>query len=109
MRKNTPLSTYIRGASFFDWRIYEVDGKIPASAMGRARETHQRLEEMKRFDSVCFSPLIALGRDVYKETPLEDKLTSMMNKFEAGGKRLYTSLDDAKKDPTLVTDLVTLA
>lgn len=47
-----------------------------------ARKAIQQAYSWMALDSVCFGPILSMATDVYKETPLEDKLTSVMNKFE---------------------------
>jgi hypothetical protein len=82
MRRNSPLSQYHRGAVFFDTRVFHGDKALEA-------RTVANLRAMLAFDSLSFGPLLSLADQVYKETPLEDKLSGLMNRFENDNK-LYT-------------------
>lgn len=84
MRRNTPLSQYMRGHAFFDWRIFDVEDTGARSRARRKEETLRNLLQMEQWDMLVMDPLIQYGQTAYVEVPLEDKLTSIVNKFEAG-------------------------
>jgi hypothetical protein len=73
VRKNTPLSTYIRGYVFLDTRVEGIQEEF---AQG-----------LTYFDSVVFRPILALAESAYQppppEVPLEEKLSNLVDDFNA--------------------------